>query len=190
MAGSLRRCLSLTGDRTSTATAISNTLAESSGSRASLSRVSTPRRMHTDAAHKTARAISRVCAKYPGCMLLFERLRKIKVREPSKSRRLNRKQANQLRGQINQRTREQAYAQATVTVEVNPHGTSQYCARCGAKGQRFSLRAGKRTSSRGGKLFCCPVCHYEVQADFNASVNIHHAFFGEYHWRPRPKRSG
>jgi transposase len=148
------------------------------------------RRMNTDAAHKTARAIARVCAKYPGCVLLFERLRKIKAREASKSRRLNRKQANQLRGQINQRTREKAYAQATVTVEVNPHGTSQYCARCGAKGQRFSLRAGKRTSSGGGKLFCCPVCHYEVQADFNASVNIHHAFFGEFHWQPRPKRSG
>jgi transposase len=148
------------------------------------------RRMNMDAAHQTARAIARVCAKYPGCVLLFERLRKIKAREASKSRRLNRKQANQLRGQINQRTREQVYAQATVTVEVNPHGTSQYCACCGAKGQRFSLRAGKRTSSRGGKLFCCPVCHYEVQADFNASVNIHHAFFGEYHWQPRPKRSG
>ncbi len=148
------------------------------------------RRMNIDAAHKTAHAITRVCAKYPGCVLLFERLRTIKAKEASKSRRLNRKQANQLRGQINRLTREKAYAQATVTVEVNPHGTSQYCARCGAKGQRFSLRAGKRTVFRGGKLFRCPVCHYEVQADFNASVNIHHAFFGEYHWRPRPKRSG
>jgi putative transposase len=148
------------------------------------------RRMNTDAAHKTARAIANVCAKYPGCVVLFERLRKIKARGESKSRRLNRKQANQLRGQINQRTREKAYAQATVTVEVNPHGTSQYCARCGAKGQRFSLRAGKRSISRGGKLFRCPFCLYEVQADFNASVNIHHAFFGEYHWHPRPKRSG
>ena len=148
------------------------------------------RRMNTDAAHKVARAIARVCAKYPGCVLLFERLRKIKARGGSKSRRLNRKQANQLRGQINQRTREKAYAQATVTVEVNPHGTSQYCARCGAKGQRFSLRAGQRVSERGGKLFWCPICHYEVQADFNASVNLHHAFFGEYHWQPRIKRSG
>ena len=38
------------------------------------------RRMNRDAAHKTARAIARVCAKYPGCVLLFERLRKIKAR--------------------------------------------------------------------------------------------------------------
>ncbi len=148
------------------------------------------RRMNTDAARKTAHAIARVCAKYPGCVLLFERLRKIKTRGASKSRRVNRKQANQVRGQINQLTKEKAYAHGTVTVEVNPHGTSQYCAQCGAKGQRFSLRAGQRVTGRGGKLFWCPVCHYEAQADFNASANIHRSFYREYHWHPPPKRSG
>jgi hypothetical protein len=35
------------------------------------------RRQNRDAAHKGARAIANVCAKYPGCVLLFERLRKI-----------------------------------------------------------------------------------------------------------------
>jgi putative transposase len=150
------------------------------------------RRMNTDAARKTAHAIARVCAKYPGCVLLFERLRKIKARGASKSRRLNRKQANQLRGQINRLGKEQAFLEGTITVEVNPHGTSQYCSRCGAKGQRFSLRAGQRVKARGGKLFSCPVCHYEAQADFNASVNVHRSFFQELHWqpRPKPKRSG
>jgi len=78
------------------------------------------RRQNTDAAHKTARAIARVCAKYPGCILLFERLRKIKPKEGSKSHRLNRKQANQLRGQINRLAREKAFAESVVTVEVNP----------------------------------------------------------------------
>ncbi|HEX9131440.1 MAG TPA: hypothetical protein VF844_04030, partial [Ktedonobacteraceae bacterium] len=97
------------------------------------------RRMNSDAARKAAHAIARVCAKYPGCVLLFERLRKIKARGASKSRRLNRKQANQLRGHINRLGKEQAFAGGTVTVEVNPHGTSQYCSRCGAQGQRFSL---------------------------------------------------
>ncbi|HEY6285762.1 MAG TPA: hypothetical protein VIX20_08880, partial [Ktedonobacteraceae bacterium] len=78
------------------------------------------RRMNTDAAHKTARAITRVCARYRGCVLLFERLRKIKAKGGGKSRRLNRIQANQLRGQINQLTREKAFAESTVTIEVNP----------------------------------------------------------------------
>jgi putative transposase len=148
------------------------------------------RRMNSDAARKTAHAIARVCEKYTGCVLLFERLRKIKVKEASKSRRLNRKQANQLRGQINRLSREKAFAGGSVTVEVNPHGTSQYCARCGAKGERFSYRGGQRIKKRAGKLFWCPQCRYEANADFNASVNVHHSFFNELHWKPRPKRSG
>ncbi len=109
------------------------------------------RRQNTDAAHKTACAIVRVCAKYPGCVLLFERLRKIKPKGGSKSHRLNRKQANQLRGQINQRAREKAFAASVVTVEVNPWGTSQHCSRCGAKGERFSLSCRKAGQRAGGK---------------------------------------
>jgi putative transposase len=148
------------------------------------------RRQNTDAAHKTARAIVEVCERYPGCVLLFERLRTIKPKGGSKSRRRNRKQANQLKGKINQLAKEKAYAQGVVSVEVNPHGTSQYCSRCGAKGMRFSLVAGQRITSKGGKLFCCPVCHYECHADFNASCNVHHSFFREFHWQPRKKPSG
>src|SRR5262249_3029179 len=129
-------------------------------------------------------------AAYPGCVLVFERLRVIKRKGGSRSRRLNRKQANQLRGQITRLAKEKAYAQGTVTVEVNPHGTSQYCSCCGARGARFSLQGGRRVKQHGGKLFWCPVCSYEVQADFNASVNLHHSFYRELHWQPRPKRSG
>ena len=148
------------------------------------------RRMNDDAAHKTSRAIASVCEKYPGCVLLFERLRKIKAKGGSKSHRQNRKQANQLRGKINTLAKEKAFAAGTVTVEVNPHGTSQYCSRCGAKGERFSLRGGSRIKEKWGKLFGCPTCHYEANADFNASANVHHSFFQEMHWQPRLKRSG
>jgi Putative transposase DNA-binding domain len=144
------------------------------------------RRMNEDAAHKVARAIANVCAKYPSCVLLFERLRKIQAKGGSKSRRMNRRQANHLRGKVNQYTRHKAFASySTVTVEVNPHRTSQYCSRCGAKGERFSYRGGKRITEKWGKLFSCPVCHYEVNADFNASVNVHHSFYREWHWQQR-----
>src|SRR5215469_12520228 len=57
-------------------------------------------------------------------------------------RRMNRRQANQLRGKINQYAQDNNYAQGLVTVEVNPHGTSQYCSKCGARGERFSSRKG------------------------------------------------
>jgi len=148
------------------------------------------RRMNEVASHRVARSIATVCARYPGCVLLFERLRKIKPIGGSKSRRMNRRQANLLRGKLNQLAREKAYAIEVVTAEVNPHGTSQYCSRCGARGERFSFRNGKRVKERGGKLFACPLCHYEAHADFNASVNLHHSFYGEYHWQPSLKRSG
>jgi putative transposase len=147
-------------------------------------------RMNEDAAHTVARGIARVCARYPGCVLLFERLRKIKAKADSKSRRMNRKHANQLSGKINRYSREKVFAQGMCTVEVNPHGTSQYCSRCGKLGERFSFRDGKRMRVKWGNLFWCPHCHYEVNADFNASVNVHHSFFHELHWQPRGNRSG
>ncbi len=143
------------------------------------------RRMNEDAAHKVARIIADVCAKYPGCVLLFERLRKIKQRGGSKSRRMNRKQANQLRGKINQYAKDKAFEHGVVTVEINPHGTSQYCSRCGAKGERFSMLGGKRIKAKWGKLFECPVCYYQTNADQNASKNMHHSFYNEWHWHPR-----
>ena len=147
-------------------------------------------RMNEDAAHKVARSIANVCARYPGCVLLFERSRKIKPKGASKSRRMNRKQANQLRGKINQYSREKVFVQGMCTVEVNPHGTSQYCSRCGQLGERFSYRAGSRIKVKWGKLFWCPHCHYEVNADWNGSVNVQHSFFHEFHWQPRGIRSG
>ncbi len=143
--------------------------------------------MNEDAAHKVSQCIAQVCVNYPGCVLLFERLRKIKPGKGSKSRRMNRRQANQLRGKINHYARDKAYAQGIVTVEVNPHGTSQYCSRCGAKGERFSTLRGQRIAVKWGKLFRCPVCHFEADADWNASVNIHRSFYCQWHWQPRKK---
>jgi putative transposase len=143
------------------------------------------RRMNEDAAHKVARIIAEVCVKYPGCLLLFERLRKIKRGGGSKSRRMNRRQANQLRGKINHYAKEKNYTQGLVTIEVNPHGTSQYCSRCGAKGERFSYRKGEWHKEKWGKVFRCPVCHYEANADQNASANMHHSFYREWHWQPK-----
>jgi len=143
------------------------------------------RRTNRDFAHKVSRVIADVCARYPGCVLIFERLRRPRSKGESRSRRLNRKLANQ--SLIRDYARYKAYAAGVVTVEVDPRGTSDYCSWCGARGERFSLRGGARVKERGGKLFYCPACGYEANADFNASVNLHHSFYGELRWRPRPR---
>jgi putative transposase len=148
------------------------------------------RRTNQDMAHKVAHAIAEICRAYPGCVLVFERLRKIKPGTGSRSHRLNRRLANQIRGLIRDYARQQAFRHGTVTVEVNPHGTSQYCSRCGAKGERFSFRGSHRVHGSGGKLFLCPRCHYKANADFNASVNVHRSFYREYHWKPIPRPPG
>src|SRR5215467_10725671 len=53
----------------------------------------------------------------------------------------------------------------------------RHCSRCGARGESFSLLAGKQVKWKGGKLFWCPVCHYSANADHNGSANLHHSFF-------------
>jgi hypothetical protein len=62
-----------------------------------------------------------ICENYPGCVLLFERLRKMKPGAMSQSRRLNRKQANQLKGKIRDYAQDKAYAVGVVSCEVNAH---------------------------------------------------------------------
>src|SRR5215470_5288564 len=133
--------------------------------------------------------LSRSVSSIPVACCWFPRLRQMKPGAMSQSRRLNRKQANQLKGKIRDGAQEKAYAVGVVSCEVNAHGTSQYCCRCGARGERFSRSGQSCTVHRGGKLFRCPVCGYEAQADFNASVNVHHSFWKEWHWQPRKKPS-
>jgi IS605 OrfB family transposase len=146
-------------------------------------------RTNDDFAHKVSRVIVNICENYPGCVLLFERLRKIKPKKgESKSHRMNRRKANQLKGKIFEYSKYKAYIIAIVTVEVNPHGTSQYCSCCGQKGERFSYIDGKRVICKWGKLFYCPHCKRIVNADFNASENMHHSFYNEFHWEFKKKQ--
>jgi transposase len=134
------------------------------------------RQMNTDAVHQVARRIADVCAKYPGRVLLFERLRKIRAKGGSKSQRMNRKQANQVRGKINQRAREKAWASGSVRLRSIPTERASI-ALDAEPGERFSFQSGQRIKAKWGKLISCPVCHYKANADFNASLNVHRSFF-------------
>jgi Putative transposase DNA-binding domain len=141
------------------------------------------RRQNTDVAHKTARAIVQVCA--AGYALAGDQ---------SKGRQQVEKTQPQA-SQPTQRQKQSTRQRESVCIRCGErrsqsHGTSQYCSRCGSKGVRFTSQAGQHVPGKGGKLFFCPVCHYECHADFNASCNVHHSFWREFHWQPRLKRSG
>ena len=49
-------------------------------------------------------------------------------------------------------------------IRVNPAYTSQTCSRCGSI----------HKESRNGEKFLCIDCGYELDADYNASINILH----------------
>lgn len=146
------------------------------------------KRTNEDFAHQASRVVADTCKDYPGSVLIFENLRKMKGKPGSKCRKLNRKLANQIRAQIRDHSKQKAFVHGTVTVEVNPHGTSSYCSHCGAKGERFSAKGGEEIRYKGGKLFRCQSCGYTANADFNASVNTHHSFYGHYHWQPKKQK--
>ena len=143
----------------------------------------------TPSPKRLAAKIVSICEQYPGCVLLVSALAQDEAWS-HESVQAAQSQAGQPAQRENQRLRaRQSVCGGVVSCEVNAHGTSQYCCRCGARGERFSRSGQSRTVHRGGKLFRCPACGYEAQADFNASVNVHHSFRKEWHWQPRKKPS-
>ncbi len=147
------------------------------------------RRQNQDTAHKTARAIVDVCEQYPGCVLLFERLRKIKSsgvasREGSIANKLTNCKAKS----INSPKKSLCHWCGERGSQSTWHLTVLFALWLQRREVHVSGRA--RVIGKGGKLFSCPACHYECHADFNASVNVHHSFFREFHWQPRAPKSG
>lgn len=68
-------------------------------------------------------------------------------------------------------------------IEVDAFYSSRLCAKCGAPGVRYIIKNGLPEQEWIGKLFACYECGYRANADFNASLNLHKIFFGEF-----PKR--
>jgi transposase len=48
-------------------------------------------------------------------------------------------------------------------VKVSPAYTSQTCSKCGHVDEK----------SRNGEHFSCTCCGYQIDADYNAAINIH-----------------
>ena len=127
-------------------------------------------------AHHITREIVSIARRYDVPVLLIESLHTFQPRHGEKrSRKLNRKLTSWLKGKIEEQLRYKAFEHGILVKSVSPYFTSSICNKCGGFGERFSHKS----------LFRCHGCTREVNADFNASVNLHQVFWGIF---PYPKK--
>ena len=116
--------------------------------------------------HEVSKKIVELAAQYEKPVILMEelsgirqRLKDLKGCNEFKAR-LNSWTFGELQGMIEYK----AEREEIKTEKVDPSYTSQRCNKCGEKG--------RRPYQGNTKRFYCPDCDYEVDADFNAAVNI------------------
>jgi len=117
-------------------------------------------------------------------LIILEKLAGM-VPDAERERGINRALVNWNRGNLAKWIKQAANDAGLRVIEVAPHWTSQLCSQCGAMGARFSPARAEKAELPGpevfecvGKLFACPQCGYMANADHNASVNLHHRFYG------------
>lgn len=123
-------------------------------------------------------------ARQNGCdLIIMEKLAGL-IPDAERERGINKSLVNWNRGHLAKWIKQLAADAGMRVVEVDPRYTSQLCSKCGAMGLRFSADHGQPqfdegNGTKGGNLFACPDCGYTANADHNASVNLHHRFYGE-----------
>jgi transposase len=99
------------------------------------------------------------------------------IPDAAKQRGINKSLASWNRAQLVNRLKEVAEDVGLPIREIPAAGTSQACSKCGSLGRRYSIiRDSDKPAIRFGeveKLFVCPECGHKVNADHNASVNLH-----------------
>jgi len=136
-------------------------------------------RMSEDRCKKSARAIVDFARAHRADLILMERLEGL-VPDAARERGINRALINWNRGHLASWIKIIAEPYGIRVLELPPYWTSRVCNHCGWIGARFSSKRGQLVISAGGKLFGCPTCGFEGNADFNASVNLHQVFWGTF----------
>lgn len=93
---------------------------------------------------------------------------------------INKAMARWNRGNLVKWIKQTAQYYGIGVIEVDAFYSSRLCAKCGAPGVRYAIKNGLPEREWVGKLFACYECGYRVNADFNASLNLHKIFFGEF----------
>jgi IS605 OrfB family transposase len=127
-----------------------------------------------DLAHQLSRCIVDFAVNYRCATIVFEHLGSLQPERGSKSRWLNSKLMCWLKGSIYRKTLYKAHWEGLRVARVNPRYTSQMCSKHSGL-MDMAKPVGTRRPRQN--KFTCDVCGYEVDADFNAVVNMAKKYF-------------
>ncbi|MBN1329916.1 MAG: transposase [Candidatus Heimdallarchaeota archaeon] len=127
-------------------------------------------------AHHTANTIIKIAEDWECKRILFEDLRHFK---PQRNRKWSRKLSDWLRGKIPELVEQRSSQKGLIVKKVLAWGTSTYCPRCTAKGEKI-LAPNNHKQTNKGRWFICPNCHYSAERDYIAALNIYRASFIDY----------
>lgn len=130
--------------------------------------------LNEDTAHQVSARIVALAKEYNCQVIVFENLKNFSRKGKSKASRLNLKLNYWLHGKIVNHTRYKAYAEEILTVERSPFMTSQIHYKNNQVGERFS------PASENGKSLIMFEDGTVLNADFNASLNLHRKFYGSF----------
>jgi IS605 OrfB family transposase len=136
--------------------------------------------MGADRFKKAAHTIVKFAKEHNADLIIFEKLKGL-IPNTEARRGLNRNLMNWNRRGIVEFAKTIGVPKGLRVIEVSPGYSSQICNKCGSPGARFNLDANRQfIHDNCGKLFHCFKCGYQANADFNASVNLHKIFYGEF----------
>jgi transposase len=123
----------------------------------------------------------------PADILILENLKSFTT-SAEREQEVNTALANWSKGHIVEWVKRLAKDAGIYTREVRQYYTSQICSKCGSLGRRYSIHRNKDTKEPevrfGGQrsLFGCPNdnCLLGINADYNASLNIHKVFYNDF----------
>ncbi|MCL5038148.1 MAG: zinc ribbon domain-containing protein [Chloroflexi bacterium] len=150
--------------------------------------------MGEDRFKKGAREIVNFAVKHNADVIILERMAGL-IPDAEKQKGINRALMEWNRRNLTEWVKMLGKEAGIKVFTVSPHHSSWVCSRCGSLGRRYSVCKDKKTGQvekrfeTVGKLFACPEenCLLEVNADYNASINLHKIFNGNF---VRPEKIG
>lgn len=127
--------------------------------------------LNNDTAHQVSARIVNLAKEYGCQIIIFEHLKNFSKNGKTKAARLNLKLNYWLHGKIVKFTNYKAYGEKILTVERSPFMTSQIHYKDNTVGERFSPKG------EIGKSLILFEDGKVLNADFNASLNMHRKFF-------------